>query len=117
MADAELETILSDESISDTAKTKAKVGKTKKKKPQIEYATKSAFQELNAKLNSLIDMMPVVKKARMDPGPSSSKSDRPMSDSDSDSDREDGEIDNTTRSTYFSAVSNSEREGLTLRKI
>ena len=44
MADAELETILSDESISDTAKTKAKVGKTKKKKPQIEYATKSDFQ-------------------------------------------------------------------------
>ena len=43
MADAELETILS-ESISDTAKPKAKVGKTKKQKPQIEYATKSDFQ-------------------------------------------------------------------------
>ena len=65
MADAELDTVPSDESIiSDTAKPKAKIGKTKKKKSQIEYATKSDFQELNAKLNSLIEMMPVVKKAR-----------------------------------------------------
>ena len=53
--------------------------------------------------------MPVVKKVRLDPGPSSSKSDRPRSNSDSDSDREDGEIDSTT--TYFSGVSNTEKEG------
>ena len=111
MADAELDTVPSDESIiSDTAKPKAKIGKTKKKKSQIEYATKSDFQELNAKLNSLIEMMPVVKKASSDPGPSSNKSrSRSRSNSDSDSDREEGEIDNPT--TYFSAVSNTVKEG------